>query len=354
MSRALDTRHAATVHVEVMSDSKDIVARLRAYTQHDRPVLSSDLKTAADEIAQLRAQLISRTEAATTAVDDLERFTDSIAKAVGINANAGRRNIVAAVHAALNSHENFVQGVMVAAGFPDKSKPHTADDLRKIVDGVGDLCDALTAVRQHEDEACRDRDMNGERLSIAEENAKVYQNLMRRVFHGVAAALGISAPPINTDTIDDLVRKVKSVHDNHEYITKTFDSFVRGILLAAGLEPSHDDMSMEGFGRITERVKNLRYGRDHARAEWTRLDAEARTVEAHRPGFVPITTEDRFDEIDRRLALLESSARRTAQRFENVRSACSAMAEWGVSPTMPVALKNIKAAIDRSEENGNG
>jgi hypothetical protein len=40
-----------------MTDKTDIVARLRAYTRHDRPVLSSDLKEAADELEKLRRDL---------------------------------------------------------------------------------------------------------------------------------------------------------------------------------------------------------------------------------------------------------------------------------------------------------
>lgn len=45
-----------------MTEKPDIVARLRAYTRHDRPVLSSDLKEAADYIEQLKTEL-------TTAID---------------------------------------------------------------------------------------------------------------------------------------------------------------------------------------------------------------------------------------------------------------------------------------------
>lgn len=42
-----------------MKDKPDIVARLRAYTQHNRPVLASDLKEAADEL-QTRQHLVDQ------------------------------------------------------------------------------------------------------------------------------------------------------------------------------------------------------------------------------------------------------------------------------------------------------
>jgi hypothetical protein len=41
-----------------MTDKTDIVARLRAYTQDNSPVLSSDLKEAADEIQVLRSTAV--------------------------------------------------------------------------------------------------------------------------------------------------------------------------------------------------------------------------------------------------------------------------------------------------------
>src|SRR5688572_6481525 len=89
-----------------MKDQPDIVARLRAYTRHDRPVLSSDLKEAADYIEQLRHELVvaiakrnNRAEALTEALDNLVRFTDDIAMAAGVRLNpaVSRREIVKAV-----------------------------------------------------------------------------------------------------------------------------------------------------------------------------------------------------------------------------------------------------------------
>lgn len=113
-----------------------------------------------------------------------------------------------------------------------------------------------------------------------------------------------------------LASDLKEAADDLEHLRKTFESFVRGVSLAAGLEPSEDDVSMEGLGRITHRVMSIRDGRDHARAEWTRLDAESRATEGHRPGaLVPPATTERFDEIDRRLALLESRVRLTERRL---------------------------------------
>jgi len=91
-----------------MKDQPDIVARLRAYTQHDRPVLSSDLKEAADCIGQLRHELVAaitqrnnRAEALMDALDNLDRFTDDSAMAAGarLNPGTGRREIVKAVSA---------------------------------------------------------------------------------------------------------------------------------------------------------------------------------------------------------------------------------------------------------------
>lgn len=120
-----------------------------------------------------------------------------------------------------------------------------------------------------------------------------------------------------------LASDLKEAADELEHLRKTFESFVRGISLAAGLEPSHDDVSMEGLGRITHRVMDIRDGRDHARAEWTRLDADARAAGGHRPGFVPPTTDQRFDDIDRRLALVESSVRRNTHRLDAARDALS-------------------------------
>ena len=112
-----------------------------------------------------------------------------------------------------------------------------------------------------------------------------------------------------------LASDLKEAADEIEHLRKTFDSFVRGISLAAGLEPSHDDVSMEGLGRITLRVTDIRDGLDHARAEWTRLAAETSAAEGHRPGFVPPPAPS-WDDVDWRIAELESRMRRTEQRLQ--------------------------------------
>lgn len=68
-----------------MSDQQDIVARLRAYTQNDRPVLSSDLKNAADYIEQLRHELDTALEhrnAARADADDVRKDRRHLATAV--------------------------------------------------------------------------------------------------------------------------------------------------------------------------------------------------------------------------------------------------------------------------------
>ncbi len=90
-----------------MSDPQDIVARLRAYTQHDRPVLSSDLKNAADYVEQLRRELIAANAHRDIHRDDLAAARRRADRAAEENAHLN------------NTLELFVQGIQSAAGIGD-------------------------------------------------------------------------------------------------------------------------------------------------------------------------------------------------------------------------------------------
>lgn len=97
-----------------------------------------------------------------------------------------------------------------------------------------------------------------------------------------------------------LASDLKEAADELVHLRKTLESFVRGVQSAAGIEESPDDLSMEGLGRIVDRVGDLR--------DATRNETESTAVVATLPT-------ERFDEIERRLALLESSLRITRRRL---------------------------------------
>ena len=190
--------------VQVMTEKPDIVARLRAYTRNNSPVLASDLKEAADEIASLRSLLT--TEPASliafarrvseqighafdphknissvwTAVGDVRRERDALCSEVDL-----LRKSVAIADDRSRQMVEFVRLVSEAAGRPTPD----AFDPPALVH----LVEAIRTVRRERDE------LTPSWVDDAESSAPVYRYLDD---HLKPKAL----------TLDDLDRQHRPLH----------------------------------------------------------------------------------------------------------------------------------------------
>jgi len=143
-----------------MKEQPDIVARLRAYTQHNRPVLASDLKEAAD------------------AIDALRRDAESSRRAFGDSLLVG-----------------LVHRLCDALGRPPPPNAFDRDGLRGLVDEVAALRRERDGLipgdlpEEDEDDAVRPRAMTtAERLDEADRRIALLESSVRLTEHRLRAA----------------------------------------------------------------------------------------------------------------------------------------------------------------------
>lgn len=147
-----------------MKEQPDIAARLRACTQHNRPVLASDLKEAAD------------------AIDALRRDAESSRRAFGDSL------LVGLVH-------RLVHRLCDALGRPPPPNAFDRDGLRGLVDEVAALRRERDDLipgdlpEEDEDDAVRPRAMTtAERLDEADRRIALLESSVRLTEHRLCAA----------------------------------------------------------------------------------------------------------------------------------------------------------------------
>ncbi len=284
-----------------MTDRPDIVARLRAYTRDNRPVLASDLKEAADEIERLRRDpALSRSESLLGAL--VHDLADALGHTEPIN-----RHDTADLHT--------IVGLVWSMRRERDTAQADANDVRTDRrDLASRVCEAVGATTIDPAVFVTDRDILIERLRAM--RAEI--GGLRKFNHEQSA-------------------KPRRRFSGGEFVPFNFNNAVRVNLTPEGVkllevagervpEPEPDGarlLQMHTFihalgHKITWGME--RYVALRCEVEVDRRDEAAPSApvaaEGHRPGFVPPTADQRLDDIDRRIAMLESSVRRTDRRLD--------------------------------------